>query len=104
MSNSSGYSYSELTSALKGLGLTEDSEIYKAYIREWTNANYLAEQKVFESIWGDHKELLSYGAWLKSTDIEFESEEQKKEYYRQYVLGQLQKIHDLDDKLYSAMF
>lgn len=104
MSDPSGYSYSEITSALKGLGLTEDSEIYKAYIQEWTNANYLAEQKVFESIWGDHKELLSYGAWLKSTDIEFDSEEQKREYYRQYVLGQLQMLHDLDDELYSTMF
>jgi hypothetical protein len=104
MSDPSGYSYSEITSALEDFGLTSDNEIYKAYIQEWTKANYLAEQKVFESIWGDHKELLSYGAWLKSTDIEFDSEEQKREYYRQYVLGQLQALHDIDDELYSAMF
>ena len=106
MGNSSGYSYSEITSALKGLGLTEDNEIYKAYIQEWTKANYLAEQKIFEGIWGDTSDIQSYGQWVKDEEggKNIESQEERQKKYREYVIEAIKAKDDLDGDLDDILF
>lgn len=104
MGNSSEYSYSEITTALKDFGLTEDSEIYKAYIQEWIKANYLTEQKIFEGIWGDTSDIQSYGQWIKDGGKNIESQEERQKKYREYVIDVIKAKGDLDGELDNILF
>lgn len=104
MGDPSGYSYSEITSALEDFGLTSDNEIYKAYIQEWTKVNYLAEQKIFEGIWGDTSDIQSYGQWVKGEGSKFESQEKRQEEYRKYVTDKIKEKDDLDGELDNILF
>lgn len=106
MGNSSGYSYSEIDSILKDFGLKNGDTIYEAYIQEWTKANYLTEQKIFEGIWGDDPNIQTYGQWVKDETggNNIEDQEERQEAYRKYVIDAINAKKDLDDNLFKILF
>ena len=90
-------------------GSVEYGGIYQAYINNWKKQNYLAQQKLFNSIWGTPEmEIDSYSEWLKS-DVapefaEGTSTEEKKEAYRLWVQQQIASFAEGRDELFDLLF
>lgn len=103
MGNSSGYSYSEIDSILKDFGFKNGDAIYEAYIQEWTKANYIAEQKIFEGIWGDDPNIKTYGQWIKD-DGKDVADKERQETYHKYVIDAIKARDDLNDDLFKILF